>query len=133
MLYQLMHDDLEVADLDMDEQRGMILDIIRVHDRAHMPMGTVSEDGSSDVKKLDKWWSQRGIPTSRSGIRSFFESLDVCSVRPFLVCSMGLSLSDHYWIRLLGSEMGWKDVNFFDNDFSDDVGDPGTVEGRTHI
>ena len=37
--------------------------------------------------------------------------------------SMGLSLSDQYWARPAGSDVSWEDVNFFDNPFSEDVGD----------
>lgn len=37
--------------------------------------------------------------------------------------SYGLSLSDQYWIRPAGSGLDWADVNFFDNGFSDDMGD----------
>ncbi|MCL2322789.1 MAG: excisionase [Oscillospiraceae bacterium] len=35
----------------------------------------------------------------------------------------GLSLSDHYWIRPFGSGLVWADINFFQNDFSKDVGE----------
>ncbi|MEJ9164849.1 hypothetical protein P4I20_30580 [Paenibacillus graminis] len=35
---------------------------------------------------------------------------------------MGLSLSDQYWIRPFDAEINWSDINFFDNAFSDDVG-----------
>ena len=35
----------------------------------------------------------------------------------------GLSLSDHYWIRPAGSGFAWADINFFQNDFSKDVGE----------
>lgn len=34
----------------------------------------------------------------------------------------GLSLSDHYWIKPVGENLKWDDINFFDNSFSDDVG-----------
>ena len=40
-----------------------------------------------------------------------------------LTNSLGLSLSDQYWIRPQGSDISWEDVNFFDNPFSEDVGD----------
>ncbi len=36
---------------------------------------------------------------------------------------LGLSLSDHYWIKPYNKNIVWEDVNFFDNDFSDDIGD----------
>ena len=41
--------------------------------------------------------------------------------------SWGLSLSDHYWLRPCDNELSnialYENVNFFDNDFSEDVGD----------
>ena len=36
---------------------------------------------------------------------------------------MGLSLSDHYWVKPAGSNLSWDEVNFFENGFSPDVGD----------
>lgn len=35
---------------------------------------------------------------------------------------MGLSLSDQYWICPADKEITWSEVNFFENDFSPDVG-----------
>lgn len=40
-----------------------------------------------------------------------------------LTKSRGLSLSDQYWIRPDGSDYRWEDVNFYENGFSEDVGD----------
>lgn len=40
-----------------------------------------------------------------------------------LVRCYGLSLSDQYWICPKGSGLTWDEINFFDNDFSDDIGD----------
>lgn len=40
-----------------------------------------------------------------------------------LVKCYGLSLSDQYWICPADSDLAWDTVNYFDNDFSDDIGD----------
>ena len=40
-----------------------------------------------------------------------------------LVRCYGLSLSDQYWICPEGSGLTWEAINFFDNGFSDDIGD----------
>ena len=40
-----------------------------------------------------------------------------------LVRCYGLSLSDQYWICPDGSGLNWDEINFFNNDFSDDIGD----------
>ena len=50
-------------------------------------------------------------------------ALDLDSPGPLLSRSMGLSLSDHYWIRPSDTSVSWNEVNFFDNGFSDDLGD----------
>lgn len=34
----------------------------------------------------------------------------------------GLSLSDQYWIRPADLDVSWEQVNFFDNPFSEEVG-----------
>ncbi len=41
----------------------------------------------------------------------------------------GLSLSDQYWVKPTGRNIEWKDVNFFENRFSEDVGN--AFFGRT--
>jgi len=34
-----------------------------------------------------------------------------------------LSLSDSYWIKPINQKLSWSTVNFFENDFTDDVGE----------
>ena len=44
-------------------------------------------------------------------------------MKSLLTGSLGLSLSDQYWIRPIGSDLGWEDVNLFDNPFPENLGD----------
>ena len=37
--------------------------------------------------------------------------------------NLGLSLSDHYWVKPASSNLSWDEANFFENKFSPDVGD----------
>ncbi len=37
--------------------------------------------------------------------------------------NLGLSLSNHYWVKPAGNNLSWNEVNFFENGFSPDVGD----------
>lgn len=39
-----------------------------------------------------------------------------------LLHSYGLSLADHYWLQPVDRELYWKELNFFENDFSEDLG-----------
>lgn len=121
MLYELMHKDLKVAELEMDRSTGAILRIGSVARIDHMPVGTVRA-GYVDSIVLRSWWSKRAIPMARQGIRYLLDALDVGSPTWILLDSHGLSLSDHYWVRQHGSELLWSEVNYFDNGFSEDVG-----------
>ena len=49
--------------------------------------------------------------------------MGVASSKLLLTRCYGLSLSDHYWIKPADSGLTWHNVNFFENSFSEDVGD----------
>lgn len=123
MLYRLMHDDVEVASFEVDTSSGVIVGKVSVQDLDHMPLSTVVKGQFVDTARFKEWWFGRSIPSSRSDIRCFFDSLDVPNNAPLLIRSLALSLSDHYWVKPAGSNLTWSDVNYFDNAFSDDVGD----------
>lgn len=119
----LMHKKLAVAEITLDEATGHIVKINTVYTPPHLPVGIPVRKGAADRKALDDWWTERAIPMSRSGIREALETLDVPNTEMLLVRCYGLSLSDQYWICPEGSKIVWEDVNFFQNDFSDDIGD----------
>lgn len=122
MLFELMHGDVTVASIDLEDVTGVMVHMGSVYDVAHTPVGTVIDD-IVRPERLQRWWSSRAIPMSRSGIKHVLEKLDISNTELLLRKSLGLSLSDHYWIRPVGSDLEWSEVNFFDNPFSDDVGD----------
>lgn len=122
MLFELMHKEMPVALVDLNEHSGTLGSLETVHDMDRMPMGTVVQ-GAVREDRLSRWWSRRSIPATRSGLREVLERLDIACTESLLLKSYGLSLSDQYWVRPEGSGLNWADVNFFDNDFSDDMGD----------
>ena len=122
LTFDLMHGDDVVTKMTIDEDDGKLVDAMPPERIDLMPVGTVV-DGVVRSERLKSWWSARSIPVSRTGIRHLFEALDIDDSISLLVKSMGLSLTDHYWIRPQGSSIGWHDVNFYENEFSDDVGD----------
>lgn len=119
----LMHKCLAVVDLEFDDATGSIQTINSIHAPDHLPIGTSRENGELDRTALNAWWTDRSIPASRSGVREALEVLDVASTKLLLLRCYGLSLSDHYWIRPKDSGLTWDQINFFDNPFSDDMGD----------
>ena len=123
MTHTLMHKDIPVADLTLDEATGSIQRIDALLHGAHLPVGVSVRHGVADRAALNDWWEDRSIPASRSGVREALEPLGVASPKLLLTRCYGLSLSDHYWIKPADSELTWHDVNFFENSFSEDVGD----------
>ena len=119
----LMHKRIAVAQMEVDDATGLIQKIGTVYAPEHFPVGITVKKGAADRAALNEWWADRSIPASRSGVREALETLEITSTKMLLVCCYGLSLSDQYWICPEGSGLTWETINFFDNDFSDDIGD----------
>ena len=119
----LMHRRIEVAKLELDDETGIIRKIEAVMSAEHVPVGVPVKNGIIDRGELNKWWTDRSIPASRSGVREALETLNLNDAKILLVRCFGLSLSDQYWICPEGAELIWEKINFFDNSFSDDMGD----------
>ena len=124
--YTLMHKNIAVADIDIDETLGGISNIRNIISKEHLPVGVVRmqrQNETVDRYAFNQWWTGRSIPASRMGLSDMLDTLGIASSNMLLTKCLGLSLSDHYWIKPYDSDMAWEDVNFFDNDFSDDIGD----------
>ena len=119
--YVLMHKNTEVAEVFINEMIGGISKLGDVINADHLPPGTVKK-GNADHRALNEWWTGRSIPASRSGLKNALDNLGVSNARSLLTKSYGLSLSDHYWIKPAGASLTWDDMNFFENDFSEDIG-----------
>lgn len=74
---------------------------------------------------FNNWWQKlRRIPDSRTFAKTFYQNMgqtNRTTINELIEQSLGLSLSDQYWIKPIGSDILWEDVNFFDNEFSEDV------------
>ena len=119
----LMHKSIEVAELIIAESAVAITGIGTIHNPEHIPLGVQALKGGVDIGELNDWLRGRSIPASRSGVWDLYTRLGRNSTEHLILKCYGLSLSDHYWIRPAGSALAWPDVNFFQNDFSRDVGE----------
>jgi len=122
MIYTLMHKKIPVADIEIDTDDGEILKVYNVHNSEHIPIGVAIENGKINRSDLNKWWIGRSIPVSRSGIKEALEILNVYSTTILLEKCFGLGLSDQYWINNPQKPLEWDEINFFENQFSEDVG-----------
>ena len=122
MDYLLMHKNIPVAEISLDSETCYISKISDVLAPEHIPIGINYSKGIIDRRELNEWWLSRSIPASRSGLKEALELLGVSSRHTLIAKCFGLSLSDQYWVCPLKSDITWDKINFFDNDFSDDVG-----------
>jgi hypothetical protein len=120
--FTLMHKQVAVMEIDLDEATGTIAKVGLVHELTHLPVGIKVKHGIPDRTQLNNWWISRSIPASRQGIQALLADLQLESTHLLLDKSFGLSLSDHYWIRPTHTTLQWAEVNFFDNPFSEDIG-----------
>lgn len=119
----LMHKRIRVAELELDDATGFIQKVGTVYVPQHLPVGIPVRKGAADRAAFNEWWTDRSIPASRSGVREALEKLEIASTKMLLVRCYGLSLSDQYWICPDGSGLTWDQINFFQNNFSEDIGD----------
>ena len=123
MRYMLMHKCFAVAELVFDETTGSIIKTGTVYDRDRLPVGVTERNGKADRFLLNEWWRNRSIPDTRQGIKDALYALEINNTQVLPLRSYGLSLSDSYWILPESSNINWYDLNFFENAFSEDVGD----------
>jgi len=122
MDYTLMHKNIPVVDLEILSDTGRIVKLRNLQAPEHLPLGVATKTGLSR-KMTDDWWTGRCIPVTRSGLNDALQSIGISSPTLLLDKCYGLSLSDQYWIRPKDSELVWERVNFFQNDFSRDMGE----------
>ena len=119
-IYELMHKNLPVLQFEMEDYN--ILNITKVLNLDHAPVGTTDKFGVVK-KKLNQWYSKRSIPASRDNIEEILQTLNLDSPKELLQKAYALSLSDQYWIKPIDTQLSWEKVNFFNNTFSDDLGE----------
>ncbi|MBQ3139734.1 MAG: hypothetical protein IJB68_09550 [Ruminococcus sp.] len=94
MEYTLMHKNLPVAQIEIDEETGSISKIIEIFHEEHLPVGTVytiHHETKAQRMALNHWWTGRSIPASRSGIREALDELGVYDTALLLMHCMGLN------------------------------------------
>ena len=78
MRYSLMHKNIVVADIEIDEVIGGITNIYDVFAPNHLPIGVYSKQNGKDVVDryaLNQWFADRCIPKHRMSIQKLYEQL----------------------------------------------------------
>lgn len=121
MNYILCHKDIEVLNFEIINDE--IYDIHTINNEDHLPLFLKGKTEKNKVIAFREWWKGRCIPSSRQNLDNFLKETNESSLNSIIIKSLGLSLSDQYWIKPEKSHLKWKEVNFYENEFSSDVGD----------
>lgn len=127
-LYVLKHKDMDVAMVQIDTATGKIEYILDIYLPEELPVGV-----GGDGRHIAAWWASRAVPDSRRGIQQVLHCLNEKTSLSLMLSAYGLSLTDHYWMQPIGEELYWKDLNFYENDFSDELGNLLTDSGRVDM
>ena len=123
MKITLMNKNTPLMSLDIDIKTSYVKEILKIHNAEPMPISVYSDDETTLGENFTQWWNGRSIPASRRQLRERLQELHVSAMAEIINKSFGLSLSDQYWIKPLGTDIAWKDINFFTNEFSTDMGE----------
>ncbi len=120
--YTLMNKNTPVLSFEYDLGEHQVLRITERHNLEFAPLGMADRHGEISKHELNSWWRHRAIPASRDQVKRLLENLSLESTLVLAEKSFGLSLSDRYWLNDQDCPTTWNAVNFFDNDFTDDLG-----------
>ena len=123
MKITLMNKNTPLMSLDIDIKTSYVKEILKIHNAEPMPISVYSDDETTLGENFTQWWNGRSIPASRRQLRERLQELQVSAMTEIINKSFGLSLSDQYWIKPLHADIAWKDINFFTNAFSTDMGE----------
>ena len=70
---------------------------------------------------LKRWWSDRRIPLGQGKVEEMLRAKGICDTSDYMLRNLGLSLTDYYWMKPIDSDLKWRDVNLYDNDFKDNI------------
>lgn len=116
-LFLLKHENEIVASLHMDLLDGSIRKV-KIENGELLPPG-----GNLSTEELRRWWIRRAVPQLRGNIKKVLEESGTINTQSLLLQNLGISLSDHYWICPVDYSLSWEQINPYENDFRDTIGE----------
>jgi len=116
----LMNKNTEVLLLEYNTKYNAMEKVYEVYNIEYAPLPiftAYSNKAKNLVTEINNWFRNRGIPSWRKDLEKLLQSLNVSTTEELLDKAYALSLSDQYWIKEENSQIAWKDINFFENDF----------------
>ena len=116
----LMNKNTKVLTLEYDSELKVFTEIYEVNNIEYAPIVLKNAYTNKENFKavISEWFKGRGIPSWRDDLDLLLAKLGITTPLELLDKAFGLSLSDQYWIKPLDTEVEYKDINFFEHDFS---------------
>jgi hypothetical protein len=118
--YILKHHDIDVCSISFTAD-FRIERVNSIINSDHLPP-YILHSTEQNTYKFDEWFASRAISNNREGLQDILKKYNANNTRELLLKNYALSLYDHYWICPENKNIKWKDANFFENKFKDDVG-----------
>ncbi len=124
--FTLMNKNKKIFDFEYNDEEHIIEKFERNYpnNEIYAPFGLIKDD-KIDKNQFNRWWKNRQIPASRNGLKEILYKSNIYDKDHFdLLDSKAycLSLSDQYWVKSIDENILWEDINFFDHEFSEDIG-----------
>ena len=124
--FTLMNKNKKIFDFEYNDEEHIIDSFERNYseNEKYAPLGLIKNDNIDKIS-FNKWWKNRQIPASRNGLKEVLHNSNIYDNDNFDLLDAKaycLSLSDQYWVKKRDEDIKWEDINFFDNEFSEDIG-----------
>ena len=121
--FLLMHKDTIVAGItiEKDDNDEGYLHVHKVGNVSLLPYGVKNTTFENIDNEITLWNDTRCIPMGRPNYKPFLDGIGLKNNAELLAHSYMCSLTDCYWFKPFGSDVHWKDVNFYDNRFSSNL------------
>ena len=124
--FTLMNNNKKIFYFEYNNEEHTIVKFFRNYsdNEIYAPFGLIKND-KIDKEQFNKWWKNRQIPASRNGLKEVLHNSNVYDKDNFDLLDSKvycLSLSDQYWVKRVDEDVLWEDINFFENEFSEDIG-----------
>lgn len=135
--FTLMNKNKKIFDFEYNEEEHVIVNFERNYqtNEIYAPFGLI-KNNDIDKNEFNKWWKNRQIPASRNGLKEILyksniydkDNFDLLDTKAYC-----LSLSDQYWVKRVDEDILWENINFFDNEFTEDIGKILFYGGNTQV
>lgn len=135
--FTLMNKNKKIFDFEYNDEEHLIVNFKRNYpeNEKYAPFGLI-KDNNIDKNKFNKWWKNRQIPASRNRLKEILYNNEIYDKDNFDLLDAKaycLSLSDQYWVKRVDEDLLWENINFFDNEFSEDIGKILFDGGKTSV